>query len=238
MSLHVRCTGGRARAKQSTCASAVAMDVQCHPAPSHASTLCAGPAWWLMPYVAVACLACTAAGAFINGSPVLSWAANNTAKLQLRCGRAGSEEEDTLQESMKALRAMPLTPLPSPLVYPCRLVCSPPRNAPCPALPRHTPEGLQCWTLFSTNAYGQANKVRQGMSNESCGPCTATSARKAGAYEKRTCPAVVGMGAGDLRQQYNMLCSGRAGGAAVTCGCYPKPASPAALHPLTQPPFQ
>ncbi|KAG2425864.1 hypothetical protein HYH02_014928 [Chlamydomonas schloesseri] len=48
-------------------------------------------------------------GAFVQGSPVLSWAANNTAKLELR----------------------------------------------------HTPAGTQCWTLFSTNAYGQANKVPQ-----------------------------------------------------------------------------
>ncbi|KAG2436952.1 hypothetical protein HXX76_006468 [Chlamydomonas incerta] len=48
-------------------------------------------------------------GAFIQGSPVLSWAANNTAKLELK----------------------------------------------------HTPAGTQCWTLFSTNAFGQANKVPQ-----------------------------------------------------------------------------
>ncbi|GFR40845.1 hypothetical protein Agub_g1494 [Astrephomene gubernaculifera] len=48
-------------------------------------------------------------GAFVQGSSVLSWAANNTAKLGLR----------------------------------------------------HTPESLQCWTLFSTNAFGQANKVPQ-----------------------------------------------------------------------------
>eukprot|EP00198_Chlamydomonas_reinhardtii_P003837 XP_001693173.1 predicted protein [Chlamydomonas reinhardtii] len=48
-------------------------------------------------------------GAFIQGSSILSWAANNTAKLELK----------------------------------------------------HTPAGTQCWTLFSTNAYGQANKVPQ-----------------------------------------------------------------------------
>ncbi|KXZ45236.1 hypothetical protein GPECTOR_57g526 [Gonium pectorale] len=48
-------------------------------------------------------------GAFVQGSPVLSWAGNNTAKLQLR----------------------------------------------------HTPAAAECWTLFSTNAYGQANKVPQ-----------------------------------------------------------------------------
>ncbi|GLC50732.1 hypothetical protein PLESTB_000425900 [Pleodorina starrii] len=48
-------------------------------------------------------------GAFIRGSPVLSWAGNNTAKMGLR----------------------------------------------------HTPDDIECWTLFSTNAYGQANKVPQ-----------------------------------------------------------------------------
>ncbi|GIL48091.1 hypothetical protein Vafri_4787 [Volvox africanus] len=48
-------------------------------------------------------------GAFIQGSPVLSWAGNNTAKMQLR----------------------------------------------------HSPSDLECWTIFSTNAYGQANKVPQ-----------------------------------------------------------------------------
>ncbi|EFJ48675.1 hypothetical protein VOLCADRAFT_117582 [Volvox carteri f. nagariensis] len=48
-------------------------------------------------------------GAFIQGSPILSWAGNNTAKMGLR----------------------------------------------------HTPSDIQCWTLFSTNAYGQANKVPQ-----------------------------------------------------------------------------
>jgi hypothetical protein len=50
-------------------------------------------------------------GAFVRGSTVLSWAANNSAKLQQ------SEHAD--------------------------------------------PHGLQCWTLISTNSYGQANKVPQ-----------------------------------------------------------------------------
>lgn len=50
-------------------------------------------------------------GAFVRGSTVLSWAANNSAKLQ---------------QSAHA-----------------------------------DPHGLQCWTLISTNSYGQANKVPQ-----------------------------------------------------------------------------
>jgi hypothetical protein len=56
------------------------------------------------------------AGAFIQGSPVLSWVGNNTAKLQLQHG---------------------------------------------PAF-RH----MQCWTLISTNSYGQVGQTRQsGLSN-------------------------------------------------------------------------
>jgi hypothetical protein len=50
------------------------------------------------------------AGAFVQGSSVLSWVANNTAKLGLQ----------------------------HPEPYP----------------------QMQCWTLISTNTYGQANKVR------------------------------------------------------------------------------
>jgi hypothetical protein len=55
-------------------------------------------------------LFCRSTGAFIQGSSVLSWAANNTAKLGLQ------------------------HPEPHPQ--------------------------MQCWTLISTNTYGQANKVR------------------------------------------------------------------------------
>jgi hypothetical protein len=56
-------------------------------------------------------LLCQSAGAFVQGSSVLSWAANNTAKLGLQ----------------------------HPAPYP----------------------QMQCWTLISTNTYGQANKVAQ-----------------------------------------------------------------------------
>lgn len=51
------------------------------------------------------------AGAFVQGSPVLSWVGNNTAKLQLQHGGPHSN--------------------------------------------------MQCWTLISTNSYGQSNKVPQ-----------------------------------------------------------------------------
>jgi hypothetical protein len=60
-----------------------------------------------------------AAGAFISGSPVLSWAANNTAKLS---SPHHHQQQQQQQQS-------------SP--------------------------GLQCWTLISTNAFGQRNKVPQ-----------------------------------------------------------------------------
>ena len=77
-------------------------------------------------------------GAFVDGSSVLSWVANNSAKL--RAGRA--EASVTSEESADSAEAgRPVTASAAPDVP--------------------SQEGVECWTLISTGEFGRRNKVPQ-----------------------------------------------------------------------------